>query len=31
VRSTMFDPLSDSQLVEFHDICATVLAQMTDD
>ncbi len=31
VRSTMFDPLSDLQLQEFHRICATVLAQMNDD
>lgn len=31
VRSTMFDPLSDSQLIEFQDICATVLAQLTED
>ena len=31
VRSTMFDPLSDRQLREFHRICATVLAQMNDD
>ena len=31
VRSTMFDPLSDTQLRKFHEICATVLAQMKDD
>ncbi|MET3806339.1 DNA-binding MarR family transcriptional regulator [Nakamurella sp. UYEF19] len=31
VRSTMFDPLSDAQLVEFREICATVLTQMKDD
>lgn len=31
VRSTMFDPLSDSQLLEFREICETVLAQMKDD
>jgi DNA-binding MarR family transcriptional regulator len=31
VRSTMFDPLSDAQLTDFREICATVLDQMTDD
>jgi DNA-binding MarR family transcriptional regulator len=31
VRSTMFDPLSDAQLEEFREICATVLEQMKDD
>lgn len=31
VRATMFDPLSDSQLIAFQEICATVLAQMKDD
>ena len=31
VRSTMFDPLSDRQLKEFHRICATVLAQINND
>jgi DNA-binding MarR family transcriptional regulator len=31
VRSTMFDPLSDRQLKEFHRICATVLTQLQDD
>lgn len=31
VRSIMFDPLSDSQLNDFHEICATVLAQMSQD
>ena len=31
VRSTMFDPLSDSQLIEFRQICETVLAEMKDD
>lgn len=31
VRATMFDPLSDSQLTQFQQICATVLAQMKDD
>ena len=28
VRSIMFDPLSDRQLTQFQDICATVLAQL---
>jgi DNA-binding MarR family transcriptional regulator len=31
VRSTMFDSLSDGQLAEFREICATVLEQMKDD
>ncbi len=31
VRSTVFDPLSDDQLVDFRSICQTVLDQMRDD
>lgn len=31
VRTIMFDPLSDLQLIHFHDICATVLAELTQD
>ncbi len=31
VRSMMFDPLSDSQLVEFRQICETLLNQMKND
>jgi len=31
VRSTMFDPLSDAQLADFREVCATVLDQMKGD